>query len=331
MQHGGDLTALKARYGDFADGWVDLSTGINPVPYPFVPPSLEAWQRLPQAEAEARTIAAARSAYGVAVNADIVAAPGTQILIQLCARLRPGGHVAIVGPTYSEHAIAWRREGATVTEVGELADAANFGGDVVVVVNPNNPDGRSYDPDVLSDLADQMAARGGLLIVDEAFADVCPEVSLRARAGRSGLIVLRSFGKFYGLAGVRLGFAVGAADEIARVRGWLGPWAVAGPALEIGFRALGDPAWQDGARARIGQDCTRLKSVLEESGFTVLGSAGLFVLASHAQAGHVAEALAAQGIVVRVFAQQPTWLRFGLPAPEQFARVAAALASAARR
>lgn len=324
MHHGGDIGPAKSAYGEPAEGWLDLSTGINPLAYPFQMPDPACWRRLPQVEAERRVLQAARSAYGLADRADICAAPGTQSLIQILPRLRPGASVSVVGPTYTEHAATWRAEGATVMPVPALAEAS---GDVVVVVNPNNPDGRIVAPTEIAGLVRGLQARNGLLVVDEAFADVDPGVSVAAMAGEPGLVVLRSFGKFYGLGGVRLGFAVGHGADIDRLRRWLGPWATSGPALEIGAVALSDQAWAQTARAELRRQSAALAGLLVAQGFSVLGNAGLFVLSGHKRAGDLHAALARRGIWVRLFERHPTWLRFGLPGPA-FARFAGGLAAA---
>ncbi len=279
-------------------------------------------------------IDAARAAYGIDATTRLVAAPGTQVLIQLVARLRAESRVGVVGPTYSEHAIAWRREGAVVTHVADLdaVEHAQRGAfDVVVVVNPNNPDGRTFPATSLAAIADRQASHGGLLIVDEAFADVVPEISVAGQAGRPGLIVLRSFGKFYGLAGLRLGFAAGTADDIQPLEGWLGPWAVAGPAIEIGQRALRDRLWASKTRTRIIEDSAWLHRQMTSVGLTVPSQfhlPSLFVLGRHDRAAEIAASLARKHILVRTFDYAPCWLRIGLPAPPERERVAAALIQA---
>ncbi|MFZ4807090.1 MAG: threonine-phosphate decarboxylase CobD [Hyphomicrobiaceae bacterium] len=324
MHHGGDIGAARSAYGEPAEGWLDLSTGINPVAYPFTMPEPASWRRLPQAAAERRLLEAARAAYGVPDHADICAAPGTQILIQMLPRLMPGARVSVVGPTYTEHAATWRAEGAVVTLVPVLAEAS---GDVVVVVNPNNPDGRTVAPGEIGDLAGRLQARHGLVVVDEAFADVDSALSVVAMAGQPGLLVLRSFGKFYGLGGVRLGFAIGHRADIGRLRHWLGPWATSGPAIEIGAAALADGAWAQAMRAEIRQQSAALSALLAAQGFAARGNGGLFVLTEHVRAVDLHAALARRGIWVRRFADHPGWLRFGLPGPA-VARLAAALAAA---
>jgi cobalamin biosynthetic protein CobC len=323
VPHGGDLAAAEARWGRPAEGWLDLSTGINPVPYPIPAIDPAAWQRLPQHDRLRQLLETARSCYGVPADAPVVAAPGTQILIQLLPRLRPRAKVAILGPTYGEHAACWAAEGAAVATVGSLEEAA--AAEVVVLVNPNNPDGRIVDSGRLLALADTLAARGGLLVVDEAFAEVTPGASVASEAGHPGLLILRSFGKFFGLAGIRLGFALGAAAEIERLARWLGPWAVPGPAIEIGIAALSD-RWQDETRTRLLAAAKRLTDLLTAHGFADRGGTDLFRLVEHPQAAKVWDRLGRAGILVRPFPERPTLLRFGLPGDEaDFARLAAAL------
>lgn len=330
MKHGGDISLAAAAYARSADGWLDLSTGIAPDLYPLPDISAAAWQQLPQQAALDRLLEIARTAYGAPPDAAIAAAPGTQLLIQLLPLLRPGTTVRILGPTYSEHAICWQRTAdavATVTQLRDLADT-----DVAVVTNPNNPDGRVIAARDLVDLAADLAARGGLLIVDEAFADVAPDVSVATQAGTPGLLILRSFGKFYGLAGLRLGFALGCAGDIDALAGLLGPWAVPGPALEIATAALADTAWADTARQSYRNQADALDEVLTANGFDVLGGTTLFRLARHADAAAMHDRLARAGILTRRFANHPDWLRFGLPGePANLARLGAALASATTR
>lgn len=322
VPHGGDLAAAEARWGRPAEGWLDLSTGINPTPYPIPAIDPAAWHRLPQHDRLRQLLETARACYSAPADASIVAAPGTQILIQLLPRLRPGARVAILGPTYGEHAACWAAEGAAVATVGSLKEAA--AAEVVVLVNPNNPDGRIVGSESLLALADDLAARGGLLVVDEAFAEVTPGASVAAEAGRPGLLILRSFGKFFGLAGIRLGFALGAPGEIDRLARWLGPWAVPGPAIEIGIAALSDQGWQNETRACLLAAAKRLTDLLTAYGFADRGGTDLFRLVEHPQAARVWDRLGRAGILVRPFPDRPTLLRFGLPG-DGFARLAAAL------
>lgn len=316
IAHGGDLGDVRRLHPDAPQPWIDLSTGINSLPYPVGELQADAWSRLPSHEAERALIAAAAARYRCAPD-QLLAAPGTQALIQVLPRLMPRSRVAIVGPTYAEHEHNWRRHGHDVAVVAspDTADA-----DVAVVVNPDNPTGRLLPTQTLRGVA----AR--LLVVDEAFIDLLPAEASLAGDLPDNTIVLRSFGKVYGLAGLRLGFAIASAPLAARLREELGPWAVSGPALSIGAAALADDAWLQATAARLADDGRKLDGLLASAGFTILGGTPLFRLASHPEAHDKVEDLARQGIHVRVFGHQPTWLRFGLPAGDTgFRRLSAAL------
>lgn len=256
---------------------------------------------------------AARKAYGVPDGADIAAAAGTQALIQLLPYLAAHGPVAIVGPTYGEHAQAWRNAGHPVVAIDDLA-ACPESAFHAVVVNPNNPDGRVTDRAALTRLAAQLKRRGGWLVVDEAFADVDPAISTVGLCLDWPVVILRSFGKFYGLAGLRLGFAIGEPDIVARISAALGPWPCSGPALLIGAAALGDQPWADRTRGRLEQQARKLDQVLAKAGFAVAGGTALFRLARHPDAPRLHAALARRQIWCRSFDWADDLLRFGLPA-----------------
>lgn len=313
--HGGDLDAARAAFPGAPDPWLDLSTGINPRPYPLPSLTVEAWTRLPgRGEEEGLRRAAARF-YGAPSADHVAAAPGSQALIQLLPRLRPPGTVAVLGPTYAEHAQAWALAGhrvRVVTGLDELAAA-----DVAVVVNPNNPDGRILPHETLTLLAARRHAAGGWLVVDEAFAEVTPAASIAPLATTPGLVVVRSFGKFFGLAGVRLGFVLATPALAAMVRAAVGPWAVAGPALAIGTAALNDDAWAQDTRRWLEGAAQRLDGLLAAAGLAVVGGTSLFRLAEDGRAPEFYARLGRAGILVRRFADHPARLRFGLPADSE--------------
>lgn len=306
--HGGDLAAAEARWGKPAQGWLDLSTGINPWPYAVGHLSADAWHRLPGAAGQDGLRRAAAAAYGCGME-NVFAGPGSSCLITALARCFGPRRVAVVSPTYGEHAVAWKAAGHAVSEVGIAADAA--GADVLVVVNPNNPDGRLLDPaDILA-----LCERFPLVVVDEAFSEVSPGRSV-AGSLRPGLVVLRSFGKFYGLAGLRLGFCLAQPDVVARMAAQLGPWPVSGPALAVGCAALADRVWADATRAHLANAAQRLDAVLTAAGLHGVGGTDLFRLVEHPDAAAIYDRLGRAGILVRAFVQRPDWLRFGLPGGE---------------
>lgn len=308
--HGGDLSVASGRFGDPAGGWVDLSTGINPRSWQVDAGMLDGLLALPDSARLNTLLDAAAVAYGVGGPGRIVAAPGTQALIQWLPRLYPAGRTAIVSPTYGEHAAAWRHAGHDVVEIGELPAAADF--DAVVVTRPNNPDGRSPHRADIAALARDMQAKGGLLVVDEAFADLDSAASVAAQAD-GGLVALRSFGKFYGLPGLRLGFAVTDPATASSIAEALGPWPVSSLAADIGAEALADRRWQDETRSWLSESALRLDRLLIAAGFDIVGGTDLFRLASRNDAMMLYEKLGRAGVYVRCFPARPSWLRFGLP------------------
>lgn len=329
MRHGGDLAAAEAAYGQPRQGWLDLSTGVNPHAYPVKPFPPEALQRLPDPADLAALIAVARRAYGWKAEVPVAAGPGAQAMIQLLPYLRVRGSVLVVGRTYAEHAYSWARAGHKVKEAWSLSAAADS--DVVIVVNPDNPTGRSFEPDVLSGLAVTLSRRGGLLVIDESFGDVSTETTLAGKVAAHGMVVLRSFGKFYGLPGLRLGFAAGDQEMITELAAELGPWPVSGPAIFAGRAALADDGWAAEMRMQLALDALRLESVLQDAGFGQVRGCDLFRMVRHPRAAEIHRNLAREGIWTRAFEERPDHLRFGLPGGgDGFARLESALKSALR-
>jgi len=326
MKHGGDLSEAIARFGGAPASWLDLSTGINPWPYPVGELPAWIWQRLPERAAERGLIEAARIAYRVPAVVDIAIAAGTQALIQMLPYVMTGGAVAITGPTYSEHAAAFARAGREVLKIG--LDALPSGATHAVVVNPNNPDGRITNRDTIAGAARELGRFGGCLIVDEAFADVAPDCSAISLCRELPIVVLRSFGKFFGLAGVRLGFAIARADLAAEITDALGPWPVSGPALAIGRTALSDQDWIAETRERLARQAEKLDAVLRAADLDIVGGTTLFRLARHRDGHAIHGRLAQQRIWTRRFDHAGDLLRFGLP-PDDAAlqRLAIALTS----
>lgn len=318
-EHGGNLDLAQQRFGGRAEDWIDLSTGINRVPYPVGEICAHHWQALPSRSEIEALHQAARDAYGT--GAPIVATGGAQAVIQMLPQLAPRGRARILAPTYNEYAAVLSAAGWEVGEVRALDALA--GANLAIVVNPNNPDGRRYSPkDLLA-----LLPRVGHLVIDESFVDAVPEISLASEAGRPRLLILRSFGKFYGLAGLRLGFAIGHAADIGKLAAASGPWPVSGAAIAIGCRALRDDAWAKATSARLARDCVRLDETAQGQGWRLVGGAPLFRLYETPDALAAQEKLARGQIWSRVFAQNPTWLRLGLPGSEsEWARLAEVLA-----
>ncbi|MDO9225106.1 MAG: threonine-phosphate decarboxylase CobD [Pseudomonadota bacterium] len=349
LEHGGRLRRAAVEYGIPLAEWLDLSTGINPNgwPVPTLPPLV--WQRLPEDD---DGLSEAACAYYGARHALAVA--GSQAAIQALPLLRAPCRVGVVAPGYAEHAHAWAKAGHEVVDIPagaglhpqgarrirKAAEAATTplpaiaaldrgqarSYDVLVLIHPNNPTGQTYAPATLLAWHERLAARGGWLVIDEAFMDATPEFSLAAHAHLPGLIVLRSLGKFFGLAGARVGFVLAEAALLERLHDLLGPWALNGPARHIATLTLRDTAWQDAARPKLIAAAARLADVLAHHGLPPSGGSALFQRVETPRANEIHAALARRGILTRLF-EHPASLRFGLPGTaSEWARLDAALA-----
>ncbi|PAQ07184.1 threonine-phosphate decarboxylase CobD [Mesorhizobium temperatum] len=331
VDHGGSLGRARALFPYAPQPFVDLSTGINPHSYPFFELPATALSRLPEASRVRDLADVAASAYGAPSAANVMAAPGTQILLPRVASLASPGNALVLGPTYAEHQRAAAIAGHAVTEVDDFEVLA--GADLAIIVNPNNPDGRIVERKRLLGLAGKLRARGGLLVVDEAFMDVGPcAESLAGDVSQGGIVVLRSFGKFFGLAGLRLGFAMADALTVELLQAQFGPWAVAGPALEYGIRALADSGWQAEMRRRLAEDAARVDALFGRFGVAVAGGTTLFRYIRLADAAGLFSVLGERGILLRHFSDRPHVLRAGLPGgDEEWQRLESALADWAQQ
>jgi len=326
LEHGGRLRKAAREYGIAEADWLDLSSGLAPWPFAVPDIPLRAWARLPETDDGLEQ--AACDYYGAA---QVLPVAGSQMAIQLLPRLRRIGKVGVLSPCYAEHAEAWRRSGYIVREVLEQeVDFFLDSLDVLVVVNPNNPTGLSLAPSRLLDWHAKLAQRGGWLVVDEAFMDNTPNLSLAPFAHQVGLIVLRSFGKFFGLAGVRLGFVLAERRLLKLLAEQVGPWAVSGPTRVVGQACLLDTEGHTRQRLRTEVASERLARLLAQQGFAPQGGCALFqwLITERAEAMH--EFMARRGILLRLFTHNSS-LRFGLPADEaDWARLAQAFEAYAK-
>jgi len=306
--HGGGVDSAAVQYGGNRTDWIDLSTGINPLPYPLPDLPAHCWNTLPDLNAQNALTDAARAFWQVPSGAAILAAPGASSLIARIPALAAAGRVDIPAPTYNEHAAAFTNSGWEVNEIRPTAR---------VLVHPNNPTGRLWQMDDLT---------APLMVIDESFCDVTPEHSLITAATRPGTLILKSFGKFWGLAGLRLGFAIGDPALIDRLATMLGPWPVSGPALYIGAQALRDHQWASATRQHLATDSARLDTLMASTGAKSKGGTTLFRLYDVPDAAALQSHLAQHQIWTRIFPYSPTLIRLGLPTPTQWPRIEAALA-----
>ncbi len=312
MRHGGRLDAARHAFPRAPQPWIDLSTGVNPFAWPMRGITADL-QHLPDPAHTTALEAAAAGSFGVPADR-VVAVPGADIALRLMPILTRARSVAIVEPTYSGHRDAWA---GTEMRAIDRASAAKSRADALVVVNPNNPDGAVVDASAL-----QGARRW--LIVDESFIELQPQISI-AKAIGNRTIVLRSFGKFFGLPGLRLGFVIAVPGVAARLRNMLGDWPVNAAAVAVGKKAYADKAWAQRTRAKLTEEAARLDKALIRAGFESVGGTALFRLVRADDAQERFRHLARRGILVRPFAEQPDWLRFGLPSRQDWPRLRAAL------
>lgn len=316
--HGGNLDAAIAQFGGKQQDWIDLSTGINRISYPLADIPAALWQRLPTKGDMDDLRAAAGQFYGSSA-ASIVCA-GAQAAIQMIPQLRPRGRAAVISPSYNEHAATFRHAGWDVAECADLDGLR--GADIAVVVNPNNPDGRLFS---LADLR-ALAQHCGLLVVDESFGDLTPDDSMLPHIDAGNILVLRSFGKFWGLAGARLGLVFGPAPEIAMLRTLAGPWPVSGPALHIARIAYQDSNWARATRVNLAAAAQRMDAMALRAGWGVVGGCDLFRLYNTPNALAAQTHLARHHIWSRIFPYSTTWLRLGPAGGEaEWQRLTAAL------
>lgn len=329
LQHGGALDAAIAEYGGRREEWLDLSTGINPLAWPVPAIDQRYFSRLPEGIDHDLAVSAARKAYGVADRMAVVAVAGTQSPIEILPRMLPGGTASVLCGqygTYGEHAHCCAKAGRKVRECADPGEVGP-GESLAVLVHPNNPDGRLWDGVKVRQLAARLAGAGGHVIVDEAFCDCTPAQSF-VRGQPDNAIILRSFGKFFGLAGIRLGFVICTAEIAEQIRGWLGPWPVAGPALAVAAPALSDREWIENSREWQKSQSAILEKLLVQFGLEIVGRHPLFILVCHERAGELATRMAERQIAVRQFPDRPLLLRFGLPADDKaLARLGQALAA----
>lgn len=318
FRHGGRLREAMAAHPDVRGPWLDLSTGINPEPWPGSRAPAEALRTLPDPEVLAELEGVAGRAFGRVDPARIVAVGGADVALRLLPLLLGGGNVALTAPIYGGHVEAWAgRKPLMVTAVD---DRRAVDAEILVLVNPNNPDGRQVRREGLAKLAGERSAQGRWTIVDEAFVETTPHLSV-ADLQIERLIVLRSFGKFYGLPGARLGFIICDRGLAEKIRAIVGDWPICADALALGLGAYGDEAWRSTTAVRLSAQARNLDAVLSAAGFAVVGGCDLFRWVEAPDAHRLFADLCRQGVLTRPFAEHPDRLRFGIPSRQDLERL----------
>ncbi len=320
LEHGGNLALAAKQYNIPLENWLDLSTGINPNAYPIPPIAPDVWQRLPLDDDG--LIAAACAHYGAPF---VLPTAGSQAALQVLPTMRAPCKVAMLSPMYNEHAHAWQRAGHQVLTFAGYPDEHTLNtADVLLVCNPNNPTAAQFSAENLLAWHATLAKCGGWLVVDEAFGDANPEQSIAQHTYLEGLIVLRSLGKFFGLAGARVGFLLANQELLNSAQESIGPWSLTGPSRFIAKQALLDTQWQQLARLQLAASSQRMAQLLTQYGLRPAASNALFQYVPTQNAQLVQQQLAQQGVWVRYFSEH-TALRFGLPAETAWNKFESAL------
>jgi cobalamin biosynthetic protein CobC len=324
--HGGQLQQIANKYQIPADNWLDLSTGIAPFSYPIpaIPPAL--WRQLPQKN-EA-LMQAAKKYYRCE---QLLVTNGSQSIIKALPALwhafnRQSTTVYLPQRGYKEHAHAWETAGYQLHFYQDNLPAIDLldENSILVIINPNNPTGKVFSRETIMCYQKKIKKLNGLLVVDEAFIDVLnPEDSIASDVNDQHTLVLRSFGKFFGLAGIRIGFLVANSYWCEIFSEHMGPWQVNGPAQFIAEQALADEPWQQIQKRRL-KECRQQQQyfLLEIFGpdiITNIGGSDLFLTMSFHQPHWAAKCyhlLCQQGLYVRLSDEQDT-LRFGIATEQQ--------------
>ncbi len=313
LVHGGalnDAMQFSEKLG-FASGkkedWLDLSTGINPCAYPLPEFTLEDWQKLPEPDDLARLVKEADRYFGLDDEKNLLPISGSALAIQLLAFFLKGWKTYLLNPTYGDYGRAWPEHG----HFEKLDEVAL--GNLVVITNPNNPDGRRFSCAELSDFAIKNSQRGGFLIVDEAFGDLYPQDSIIHLTKTQNVIVLKSFGKFFGYGGLRLGFIAAPDNMIKKLAPLLASWPISGPAIKFGIKAYADDDWHSHTRILLHQKTERITALFKETGLEIKGQTSLFTLIENDKAENLFHNLLKHKIYIRYFLEYPGLLRFGLP------------------
>ncbi|MFC7290423.1 threonine-phosphate decarboxylase CobD [Hirschia litorea] len=314
LVHGGSLDYMVQQFPSAPKPWLDLSTGINPRPYPIASIQVSALNHLPTTTAYDNCRKAMATAF-LCPKETIMPAPGSEVLIRLLPTIIKPKKIAVLSPTYGDHLKVWRMEGLDVVESPDLL-LENKNADCVVLCNPNNPDGQTFNYETLTALHTLMRERNGWLILDEAYIDLYPHLSFCSQAGADNLIILKSIGKFYGLAGLRLGALIAPPPILNAMAQRLGVWSISDFALDIGAKVYKDAAWKTQTRTHLQGASQRLRAILLQAGLTITGSTDLFSFVETQNAHSLWEQLAKLGIYTRRFSWSETHLRIGMPADE---------------
>ena len=352
--HGGNPWALLEPSAADPSGILDFSVDVNPM---GPPPSLE--RLLAEAAPRAAwypepTYREFREAAGRAEGVDpesVLPGNGTADLIHLLSRWKAGGRTGVFVPTFTEYERAAAADAGSVTP-WVAAEADGFApriqeetdAELVFLCNPNNPTGVLLEKERLLGFVEQVERRGGTVVVDEAYMEFVEDgrrYSLAPMAERSrGLVVLRSLTKCFAIPGLRVGYGVGPAAIVRRLREIQPPWALNGPAAFVAARLLAQESLSPSVRRLLGEWRSALTGELERLPWLkVFPSSANFLLCRLLDPGlsarALAERLAERGILIRVCddftgLEPGRFIRVAVRRPEENGRLLDGLREAAR-
>lgn len=315
LHHGGRLKKAARDYGIAETDWLDISTGVSPWAYPLSTVPEYCVHRLPEEQDGLEAIAC--HYYG---TTSLLPVAGSQAAIQILPFFLPiqrsAGPVLLPRIGYQEHHAAWLASGIAldfyeVTPTAEQIAKCS----ALLVIQPNNPRGTHVSVSQLKHWQAELADRKAWLIIDEAFCDCQPELSMVTSTIPAYTVILRSLGKFFGLAGLRVGFVLAQPELLQALQERLGPWSVSGPSRYIAMQALEDNAWQIMQRQRLhdaGKTLRQqLSKIAQQLGGNVSGTP-LFCRWEHPQAIQLHEQLCQSAVLTRLTDEQDA-IRFGLP------------------
>ncbi len=325
-KHGGDLAYWQRKVGNDALNWLDLSSACNREPWPVPEVSTALWMALPD---QTELLEQAERYFARRPNA--IGAGSQHIIESLPPLLRESGcltnqTVFVPRIGYQEHAFAWRKWGYDIVYYDALEELLTQHWAVAVVIQPNNPTGELASASILSQLVAHAEQQGASLVVDEAFIDATPEWSVlnhqQTKDLSESLFVMRSVGKFFGLAGARVGFVFCASKWQVALNNLLGPWPVATPSLHLVSLALADTAWQSHAlqnltvrqAAFVERVMPKLNTVFDSQDSVRNALFTTWFLDSQAYAEHVFTMLHQVGVHTRL---GDGWIRVALPALDE--------------
>ena len=313
-EHGGDIDNAIKKYGGNKDDWIDLSTGINPNHYPYKLINIRELQNLPYKNDIDNLNKLAKKYFQT--TACVRAVSGAQGGINILPFLLPNKTVSILSPTYNEYQNVFSNSLKKIINVKNLSELKKS--QIAIICNPNNPDGKLYSNDNLLKISKSVE----YLIIDESFIDQYPRKSLSHKLDdQTNILILRSFGKFFGLAGIRLGFLISNKEIDKKIQFLIGNWPISNVAINVASKALIDHVWIMNTISFLKEGSYFLDCLASEINWKVVGGTNLYRLYETPNAHDAQNKLANFKIWSRRFSYSKKWIRLGIPRKKDFKKV----------